>query len=292
MKTIYIEKTDAMTTLTTWIYCAFWQMWSAEQMGLKSYINWFDGANPARCLLPYHDKEMFAKVPNQFEWYFKQPMISEPPPRNKSEVWEWENCKQAGDYPFMSQPLNVIKDYYKKHIHFQPEVDRRAKLIVDKYSIDFTKTIGITWRGTDGVTDGRARMAIETYFPFIDEVLEKEPDLRIMCTAEETNILDPLLTRYKNAFVIDEFRSAPNGSLVNPERLAGVSGYEKGLQPALMMWLFSKCAHYIKNRSSCAAVSAWLSSGRIVSLAHQENLSYNLFNDKAEINGVLQPLLR
>ena len=83
-KTIYIEKDDPHTTLTTWIYCAFWMMWSAEQLGHKSYINW----KRQGCLGMYVDNEMFAKKPNMYDWYFEQPMFDSIP--NREETWRWE----------------------------------------------------------------------------------------------------------------------------------------------------------------------------------------------------------
>lgn len=285
-KVIYLEKTDIAATLTTWIYCAFWQMWAAEQQGYDSYINWPDGYRPGRCLEAYIDKEKFAENPNMFEWYFKQPLREGRP--DFWNIWTWEEWKDPSPVPFMSQPLYIIKDYYKKHLHFNEETNKRGQAIVDKYKIDFSKTIGITWRGTDVYLDGRPRTPIESYFPFIDEVLK--PDMRIMATAEEEEILNPLLNCYPQAFIIEEFVSSPFGSKHNPERLGNLSGYERGLQPALMVWLFSKCAHYIKNRSSTGAVASWLSEGRIVSIGHPENLGFPANTETAEIEGKLYPL--
>ncbi len=284
---IYLEKNDIHSTLTTWIYCSFWQMFSAEQLGHKSYINWFEGAGS---LQSYQDRNKFAEKPNMFNWYFKQPMFSEVPSRE--ETWTWENWKDPVPISLMAQPLSVMKEFFKKYLHFSDEVESRGQQIVDKYGIDFKETIGITWRGTDIYLDGRPRIPIETYFPFIDDILEKEPDLVLMCTAEEKTILDPLLARYPNAFKIEEFISSPFQSQHNPERLSEVSGFERGLQPALMVWLFSKCAYYIKNRSSTGAVASWISDGRIVSLGHPENLGFPANTDTAEIEGKLYPLYR
>jgi hypothetical protein len=289
---VYIEKTDVGATLTTWIYCAFWQMWAAEKLGVTPYINWPNGFTPPRALEPYRDPAQFAKSPNMFDWYFEQPFTTSPPPRTDCKIWTWEDCPEAGQYPLMSEPLSTIKEYYKKHLKFNKTVDDRGEALVQKYGIDFSNTIGITWRGTDNVTDGRPRLPIELYYPFIDEILEENPDMRIMCTAEETQILEPLLAKYKQAFVIEEFFSSPLGHPHNPERFSPFSGYERGMQPALMVWLFSKCAHYIKNRSSTGAVASWLSSGRIVNLAHPETLSYEQIPDQVEINGERFPLYR
>lgn len=283
-KVIYLEKNDIHATLCTWLYCHFWMLWSAEQQGIDGYINW-----PAKgSVISYYDKEKFAENPNQFEWYFKQPKVEY---AARTEVWTWESWKDESPVPFMAQPLSVIKDYYKKHLHFSDAVEERGWQLVKKYNIDFSNTIGITWRGTDNVTDGRPRLPIETYFPFIDEILITECNpQRIMCTAEEDFILDPLLERYPQSFKIDEFYSAPINSKHNPERFSPMSGFERGMQPALMVWLFSKCAHYIKNRSSTGAVASWLSDGRIVSLGHPENLGFPANTETAEIEGKLYPL--
>lgn len=280
---IYLEKTDIGATLTTWIYCAFWQMWSAEQQGKDVYINWVDNHKPGRCLVDLIDKDKFKEIPNMYDWYFLQPKTVSVP--EKTEVWTWENWKDESHVPFMAQQLSVIKDYYKKHLYFNDYVNQRGQDLVDKYKIDFSRTIGITWRGTDNITDGRVTMPIEKYFKYIDMALEAIPDARIMCTAEETEVLQPLLDRYPQAFNIDEFRSSPKGSLQNPERHTPISGFERGMQPVLMVWLFSKCAWYIKNRSSTGAVASWLSDGKIVCLAHSETLNYDKMDNEVEIEG-------
>lgn len=282
---VCLEKNDIHATLCTWLYCHFWMMWAAEQQGKDCYINW----PTKKFLQSYEDSNKFKQIPNAFDWFFVQPKMSA---NNTSEVWTWETWEDPSPVSFMAQPLSVIKDYYKKHLHFNEETNKRGQAIVDKYNINFNETIGITWRGTDIYLDGRPRIPIETYFPFIDDILEIQPTLRIMCTAEEESILDPLLARYPQAFKIEEFFSSPFQSQHNPERLSPLSGYERGLQPALMVWLFSKCAHYIKNRSSTGAVASWLSNGRIVSLGHPENLGFPANTNTAEIEGQLYPLYR
>lgn len=285
---LYLEKTDIGATLTTWVYCAMWQLWAAEKMGRKGFIHWPD--DPLRSLEPYRDPVAFAGSPNMFDWYFKQPLFDAPPER--TETWTWEYNPEAGQHNFMSQPLDVIKAYYREHCRFSDAVEARGRALAEKYAIDFGNTLAVTWRGTDCVTDGRPRLPIEVYFPFIDEIISEHPGLRIFATAEEEGVLDALLLRYPQAFTITEFYSAPNGSLQNPERFSPFSGYERGMQPALLVWLLSKCAHYVKNRSSMGGVASWLSTGNIVCLAHPENLGYGFDITKAEIKGQIVPLYR
>lgn len=280
---VYLEKMDIYSTATTWIYCHFWQLWAAEQQGKKGYINWFNGVQS------YHDSEKFAQIPNQFEWFFKQPFFSEVPQRE--ETWTWETWKDECPIPFMAQPLSVIKDYYKKHLHFNEETNRRGNLIAQKYGIDFSKTIGVGWRGGDiyleslNGNQGRRYTPISYYYEWIDKALEQIPDARIACTAEENEILDPLFKRYPQAFLIEEFYQVPKGFQHNPERVSPLSGYERGLQPALMVWLFSKCAWLIKNRASTSAVASWLSNGEIVNINHFENLGFPPHLEGVEYRG-------
>lgn len=291
-KVVYIEKNDIHCTLTTFLYCNFWSLWSLEQQGNKGYINWY----PSRMVQSYEDQQKLSEIPNAFEWWFKQPHIDYPPLRNECEILTWETWKDPSPIPFMSQPLSVIKDYYKKHLRFSGFVETMGDLLVSKYKIDFSKTIGVTWRGGDiyleslNGNEGRKYTPIEYYFEWIDEALEAIPDARIACTAEEQGILEPLFKRYPQAFLIEEFYQVPNGSKHNPERFSPMSGFERGLQPALMVWLFSKCAWLIKNRASTSAVASWCSGGEIVNINHTEVLGFPPHIDGVEYKGKLYPI--
>jgi hypothetical protein len=96
-----------------------------------------------------------------------------------------------------------------------------------------------------------------------------------------------LFNRYPQAFLIEEFYQAPKGSKHNPERFSPMSGFERGMQPALMVWLFSKCAWLIKNRASTSAVASWLNDGEIVNICHTEVLGFPPHLDGVEYKGQL-----
>lgn len=288
---IYLEKTDIHSTLTTYVYCAFAQLYAAEQAGKRAYINW--PAHRNKWLASYWDDAKFAEMPNAYDWYFMQPHVEDTDPEPVTETWTWELGYPDAPVHLYAQPLNVIRNFYRSHLKFSDEVEARGQALIDKYGIDFENTIGVTWRGTDIYLDGRPRIPIEAYFPWIDRALEDKPNAKIICTAEEDGILDPLLARYPQAVKIHEFYQAPHGGKDNPERFSPISGFERGLQPALMVWLFSKCAWYIKNRSSVAAVASWISDGKIASLAHPENLGYvnnSEWANVVEFQGVKYPI--
>lgn len=283
---INLQHRDIHSTLTTYIYCTYWMAWWAERNGNYYYFDWPQGLS----VQSYNDPVMFSREPNMYHWYFNQPIANIRGEYN--EVWG------GHDYgPFFSQSLNDIKAFYKKTLKFNDTVNARGQALVDKYDIDFRKTIGVTWRGTDTHLDKRPYLPIEVYFPWIDDILNEHPDYKTICTAEETQILDPLLKRY-NATVIEEFEQAPHGTKQNPERFSQRSGFERGMQPALMVWLFSKCAHYIKNRSSTGMVASFLSDGSITTLGADEKLTTWDAENRApyapiaERDGIQYPLIR
>lgn len=299
---VFLEKTDIGATLTTWIYCAFWQMFAAQKLGLRSHIHW--PRDHKRALVHYYDDKKFDEIPNMFEWYFEQPMTPSTRQLGESggvpyDTWEWEKPspefgRALGEHQLYAN-CPQIRGFYRQYLQFNDTVHARGETLRQKYNIDFSNTIGVTWRGTDSIIDGRPRMPIETYYPFIDDILERDPGLRILATAEEEGVIDTLLRKYPQAFTISELFMSPPGKRSlgdNPERFSALSGFERGMQPALMVWLFSKCAHYVKNRSSVAAVASWLSGGDIVSLAHPENLGHGFDITKAEVGGKVVPLNR
>ncbi len=284
---VCLEKNDIYSTMTTWIYCHFWMLWAAEQQGRDAYIHW----PTKKFVQSYEDSNKFKEIGNAYNWYFVQPKINNIP----SEVWLWEQWADPCPVSFMAQPLSVIKEYYKKYLIFNDTTNARGQAIVDKYNIDFSKTIGLTWRGSDiylesiNGYEGRRYTPIEYYFEWIDKALEAIPDARIACTAEEEEILEPIFARYPQAFLIEEFYQVPKGTQHNPERISPVSGFERGMQPALMVWLFSKCAWLIKNRASTSAVASWCSDGEIVNINHTEILGFPPHIDGVEYKGQLYP---
>ncbi len=288
---VYLEKRDVAATLAAWVYCAMWQLYAAKMTGRVGYIHW--PRDPAKAIQTHFDSAVFDRLPNMFDWYFEQPTWREVSLPLCEEVWVWEQgVPELGVHHLMQQSLADIKAFYRENCRFSADVCARGKSLVAKRGVDFSNTIGVTWRGTDSVTDGRPYLSIETYFPFIDDILAERPGMCIVATAEEEGVLDPLLARYPQAVVLDEFVSVPRGSRLSPEWSGNLSGHERGMQPALMMWFFSKCAYYVKNRSNTGLVASWLSEGRSICLAHPENGGHEFDITKVEIDGKLGSLYR
>ena len=264
---VYLEKSDIGSTLSTWFYCSLWQLYAADHHGHQGYINW--PQSPNRSLDPHQDPAAFARQPNMFEWYCVQPRWKGPGLPQRELTWLFENNPELSSNPHCLG-LESLKAWYQNNLIWNQDVIDRAESIIQQYGIDFNNTMGLSWRGCDSVMDGRPRQPIETYFPYIDATLEKEPNLRIFATAEETSVVEKVKARYQNVFEIPEFFSAPWGYAGHSEYVNPKSGYERGMQTCCMIYILSKCKHYIKNRSSQAYVAAWLSKGRVICMHTKE----------------------
>lgn len=269
MTSVLLEKSDTYATLSTWLYCAMWQLYSVEKLGMKGYVNWPN--NPKRSLMAHQDKAAFARQPNMFEWWFVQPQLKEHPGAG-TRVLEWETMTETGVHPLMSLPLAEIKAWYRANLLFNDAAKAWAQQIVDKYGIDFNKLVSTQWRGCDSVDDGRRRVPIEEYFPHLDALLDQDRDLRIFATAEETTIVDKIIQRYgsRTVFTIPEFFSAPLGYTKHSEFVNPASGYERGMQTCGLLQILSQSKHLVKNRSNMSYTASYLSQNNIICIGHPE----------------------
>jgi hypothetical protein len=262
MPVVYLEKSDVGATLPTWLWCTLWMLYAAKGEGKTPYVHWPN--HPHRCLVPFRDQEAFARQPNMFDWWFRQPcwdLQQGLPPRD--ETWEWEHCPHTGTHNIFAQPFADLKAFYQQHLLFQPEVESRIADLVAKYQIDQPNTIGVSWRGCDAVDDGRPRIPIEEYFPVLDGILDREPGLRIVATAEEHAVTDQIVARSPNTITIPEWFSAPPGYPKHSDYLNPASGYEKGIQVCGMIFVLSRCRHYVRNWSSQSCIVNFLSTGTV-----------------------------
>jgi hypothetical protein len=265
MPVVYLEKSDVGATLPTWLYCSTWMVYTAKQMGLTPYVHWPKVKN--RSLIPFQDQDAFAKCPNMYEWWFRQPCWDQPSPPPRDMTWEWEHCPELGQHPIFSQSWPDLKEFYRTHLLFNDQTQRRIDALTHKYQIDFDRTIGLSWRGCDNVMDGRVRVDIAEYFPAIDAILASEPDMRIFATAEEQTVAERVQEKYgSRVFLIPEFYSAPYGSTGHSDYANPASGYEKGIQVCGMISVLSRCKHYIRNWSSQSCIVNFLSRGHVVNI--------------------------
>jgi len=256
MSYVNLERTELRASLSSWITSAMNVLNAAAHEGLIGYIHW----PRHRCPKAYEDDEAFARCPNMFEWYFDQPCCRTHP--SGAPIWPFEDSHPT----ITKHPIADDAAFYRKHLLFNRDVTERFERLVAEHRLRLDSTIAVSWRGTDNVVDGRPRVPIEQYFPIIDRILEVEPELDVFVKAEEQGATEALLRRYPNAITLPEFFSARAGETQMQDWVSPAPGYERGMEVALLILLFSKCKFLLKSSANLSDIAARLSSGTAVNV--------------------------
>ena len=256
MSYVNLERTELRASLSSWITSAMNALNAAAHEWLIGYIHW----PRHRCPKAYDDDEAFARCPNMFEWYFDQPCCRAHP--STAPIWPFEDSHPR----ITKHPMVDDGAFYRRHLLFNRNVTDRFESLVASHGLRLGETIAVSWRGTDNVADGRPRVPIEQYFPVIDRILEVEPDLAVFVKAEEQGATDTLLRRYPNAITVPEFFSARAGESQMQDWVSPAPGYERGMQVALLILLFSRCKFLLKINANLSDIAARLSSGTVINV--------------------------
>jgi hypothetical protein len=141
-------------------------------------------------------------------------------------------------------------------------VAARACDLAARHHLDLSRTLAVAWRGTDKKTEATV-IPIERYFPVIDRLLREEPDLVLFSKPEEEGVLAALRSRYP-LVTFPGFFLARTGEEQMADRVNPASGYERGMQAALLIYFYSQAKYLLRNASSLADVAAFLSAGTVI----------------------------
>lgn len=256
MACVKLERTERGSSMSSWITLAMNALHAAFAEGVNGCVHW-----PAtRCPRAYFDAEAFSRRPNMFDWYFHQPWC-EQDRAAADETWRWEHAYVLAD----RHPIVDLSAFFRRYLIFNADVADRFERLSSSYGLHPSRTIALAWRGTDNVVDGRPRVPIESFFPVVDRLLDAEPDLAIVAKPEERGAAEMLLRRYPNAIVPQEFFIAESGEPLMQDWVNPASGYERGMQVALLMLLYSKCRYLLKNNANLSDIATRLSTGTVFS---------------------------
>jgi hypothetical protein len=252
---VKLERRDRGSSISSWIALAMNALNAAFAEGMVGYIHWPELKSPRA----YYDAAAFRRRANMFDWYFDQPWCTDAG-ATSDETWVFEDAHRLIE----RYPIANVSTFFRQHLVFNADVVGRLDALLARYSLAPARAIAIAWRGTDNVTDGRARVPIESFFPAIDRILDAEPDLAIVAKPEERGAAEALLRRYPHAIVPAEFFMADTGATSMQDWISPASGYERGMQAALMILLFSKCRYLLKNNANLSDIATRLSFGHVI----------------------------
>ena len=179
------------------------------------------------------------------------------------------------------------KEYFK-YDHFSPEdlahkrsifprllspvkaVHDLADSLLKAYDIDPTKTVAVQFRGNDSLYDTiptrKGRPTLSHYYGIVDEVLGRYPGFKVWIQTDDSEISSDFRKRYPNSVQVKYFETIHSPNLYT-DYVSPKSGYQRGLDPAAMMVMLSRCAVMVKSVSNLADVAAALGNGEIIHLS-------------------------
>ncbi len=256
-------------SLASYISTMLSMVHSAQLNGHRAWVDW--RGQPAGL---YRDAG--PDLPeNQWLWWLEQPMVAEAP--LAAPLWVYEDpawraqCPIAGDLPWNAQTAEAIARL-RAIVPSLLKIQERVRLLGDglfaRHGLDPAKAVAISIRGTDKHAEAHAAPA-EAYVPVLERLQAQHPGLALWVQAEEAAANAWIRGRFPGAMVMEEFYqvgAAPGfiGSGRMADRTNPKSGYARGLDAVLLLYLFSRCAVLVKNASNLGDLAAGLSTGEIV----------------------------
>lgn len=234
----------------------------AETLGLLCYVDWTSG----NCPIVYTDPEASNIKPNMWEWYFDQPHgVMEAP--SDCDTWTFIEGKYPNEFRYNHWSIEDL--VYKQSIVSRLLIPNLPTLkfaasIQSKYGIKPSKTIAVSYRGNDAVTDSRRGMkSITYYFDTLNRLIEEHPDFLVWIQTDDSSVLDAFKDKYPSSISIGEFETISDPSTYADE-VSKKRGYQRGLEAVTKMVILSRCAVLVKNMSNLSDMAAASSHGKII----------------------------
>lgn len=148
---------------------------------------------------------------------------------------------------------NKICPIVKKYFSVSKRVLLREKYFLKKYKIDVSQHIAIYYRGTDKCQE-TALGSFDDYYLKTKEILDKNPNLKLLLVSDSQYFLDYFKKKYKKVTIITENKSSYTDKGIHKEN-SRVQNYDdiSNLLPTFL--IVSKCQHIIFGCSNC---SMWI----------------------------------
>lgn len=133
-----------------------------------------------------------------------------------------------GAHQAQYKQLNLSELSLYVDAYFTPSatIKENINTIEKTYLINYKNTCTVYYRGTDKSTE-TGLASYEEFFNKVEQLLQKNPDLRFFIQTDEVEFEEAFKQRFNNSFSINELamvsrenKQGPHGSLLRSERLA------------------------------------------------------------------------
>lgn len=124
--------------------------------------------------------------------------IKEPPYEGK---WWCNTCRDHFDKNLIEHSQKIVRKYFNA----SEVVSEYKQKIVEKYQINFEKTLGVYYRGTDKTCELEVMASVDQYINFCRNFLEKNQDFRILIQSDENRVIESFKETFgERCFSIEE----------------------------------------------------------------------------------------
>ncbi len=156
-------------------------------------------------------------------------------------------------FNYLDIDYNKICPIVKKYFSLSERVLLREEYFLKKYRIDVSQYIAIYYRGTDKCQETTLG-SFNDYYLKTKEILDKEPNLKLLLVSDSQYFLDYFKEKYKEVTIFIENKSSYTDKGIHKEN-SRVQNYDdiSNLLPTFL--IVSKCKHIIFGCSNC---SMWI----------------------------------
>lgn len=167
-----------------------------------------------RNIIDYYNKNKILPIvdsSSQWSFYYDEPKdVSTEFFKTTDDIFEYPEEvifssaieeDQFSDYSKIN--YNKVTSFVKKYFSPSDKVVETISFITEKYNIDFDNTISVLYRGNDKAGETRIP-SYENMVKKTSEVLEKNPNCRLLIQSDEQEFCDLMLSKFPNSIVIEE----------------------------------------------------------------------------------------
>ena len=125
--------------------------------------------------------------------------------------------------------------------------------LIEKYQIDFSKTIAVCYRGTDKFVEVTLADP-QLYLQMAEELLKEDPDRRILIQTDQEQVRDLFVDRFKNkCFFLEEMPATKGDIAIHANTSLALDRLEFGEMLLATTHLLSRCDLVVNHTGNMAA---------------------------------------
>jgi hypothetical protein len=158
---------------------------------------------------------------------------------------------------YADMPFEHLNPYIQSYFAPSDIVRKKQNELIEKYKIDYEKTVGLVYRGTDKWTEV-GTIPPRFYIMEAERLVAKHPDLRILVQTDQEQVRNQCASYFgEHAFYIDEMpvTSSLTGLHTMSQESRKISNFEFGVTLLAVFNLIANCRYVVSHTGN---VGLWV----------------------------------